>query len=124
MKKIYIFLAFTLVLALAFLAVSVQQISAEENYKVQASSLASNNSEDDDNKTSEQTKNQTKKQNKSQEKENPEVIVNKTRGVKQASFTPWQKRNESECPDGCKCNGAIVSCPTENGKIMTITAGR
>jgi len=40
------------------------------------------------------------------------------------TFTPWQKRNESECPAGCNCRGAVVSCPTENGRVMTITAGR
>ncbi|MBS3088966.1 PepSY domain-containing protein [Candidatus Pacearchaeota archaeon] len=40
------------------------------------------------------------------------------------TFTPWQKRNESECVVGCKCVGAVMSCPTESGKIMTITAGR
>lgn len=40
------------------------------------------------------------------------------------TFRPWQKINESECLEGCKCQGAVVSCPTENGKIITITAGR
>lgn len=39
-------------------------------------------------------------------------------------FVPWQKRNESECPQNCSCHGAVISCPTENGKIMTIEAGR
>ena len=39
-------------------------------------------------------------------------------------FSPWQKRNESECPEGCKCVGAIVMCRTEDGKEMTIEAGR
>jgi hypothetical protein len=42
---------------------------------------------------------------------------------KHNKFIPWQKRNESECPDGCKCRGAVVSCKTENGKNMTITSG-
>ncbi len=40
------------------------------------------------------------------------------------TFIPWQKRNESECIVGCKCRGAVMSCPTESGKIMTIQAGR
>lgn len=40
------------------------------------------------------------------------------------TFTPWQKRNESECLEGCKCVGAVMSCSTETGKIMTIEAGR
>jgi len=40
------------------------------------------------------------------------------------TFVPWQKRNESECMEGCFCRGAVVTCTTENGKIMTITAGR
>jgi len=40
------------------------------------------------------------------------------------TFTPWQKRNESECMEGCSCQGAVVSCITENGKMMTIQAGR
>ena len=44
--------------------------------------------------------------------------------IKNITFVLWQKRNESECLEGCKCVGAVVSCPTENGKIMNITAGR
>ncbi len=40
------------------------------------------------------------------------------------TFVPWQKRNESECLEGCKCVGAVQSCPTETGKIITIQAGR
>jgi len=47
----------------------------------------------------------------------------KTKIVNNTKFVPWQKRNESECPTGCKCVGAVVSCPTADGKIMTITAG-
>lgn len=53
------------------------------------------------------------------------VTVNKTRVDKEnLVFTPWQKRNESECLVGCSCQGAVMSCETETGKIMTITAGR
>jgi len=48
----------------------------------------------------------------------------KTREAKRITFTPWQKRDESECLEGCKCVGAVMSCHTETGKIMTITAGR
>jgi hypothetical protein len=60
--------------------------------------------------------NQTQEQNKSQ---------NKTKVEKGSlTFTPYQKRNESECLEGCKCVGAVVSCPTADGKIMTIEAGR
>jgi hypothetical protein len=40
------------------------------------------------------------------------------------TFIPWQKRNESECMEGCKCVGAVVSCESETGKTMTITAGK
>lgn len=42
---------------------------------------------------------------------------------KSNGFVPWQKRNESECPEGCKCVGAVTSCETEEGKTMTIMAG-
>lgn len=53
------------------------------------------------------------------------VAVNKTRVDKEnLVFVPWQKRNESECLAGCSCQGAVMSCTTETGKIMTITAGR
>ena len=51
-------------------------------------------------------------------------ICRKMKETNRTEFTPYQKRNESECLDGCKCVGAVVSCPTENGKIMTIEAGR
>jgi len=40
------------------------------------------------------------------------------------TFLPYQKRNESECLQGCKCVGAVMSCPTADGKTMTIQAGR
>jgi len=43
---------------------------------------------------------------------------------KNITFVPWQKRNASECPIGCKCVGAVVSCTTADGKIMTIEAGK
>ena len=45
-------------------------------------------------------------------------------GKNKTTFLPWQKRNESECPEGCKCRGAVVSCRTETGKTLTIEAGR
>ncbi len=66
-----------------------------------------------------QSGNQTGKANKTT------VTVNKTRVDKEnLVFVPWQKRNESECLEGCKCVGAVMLCTTETGKIMTITAGR
>lgn len=53
------------------------------------------------------------------------VTVNKTRVDKESiTFLPWQKRNESECLEGCSCHGAVMSCETETGKVMTIQAGR
>ncbi len=39
------------------------------------------------------------------------------------TFLPWQQRTEEECPETCSCHGAVVSCETESGKTMTITAG-
>lgn len=52
------------------------------------------------------------------------VTVNKTRTSREnLTFTPWQKRNESECLEGCSCHGAVMSCETETGKVMTIQAG-
>ncbi len=53
------------------------------------------------------------------------VSINKTRISREnLTFTPWQKRNESECLEGCSCHGAVMSCETETGKVMTIQAGR
>ncbi len=43
---------------------------------------------------------------------------------KNITFIPWQKRDGSECPQGCSCQGAVVSCRTADGKTMTIEAGR
>ena len=40
-----------------------------------------------------------------------------------STFVPWQQRTEAVCPEACGCQGAVVSCPTENGKTMRITAG-
>lgn len=60
----------------------------------------------------------TGQENQDKSKVQNKVTMNKT------TFVPWQKRNESECPQNCSCHGAVVSCPTENGKIMTIEAGR
>ena len=39
------------------------------------------------------------------------------------TFLPWQKITEQECPEECSCHGAVMSCETETGKVMTITAG-
>ena len=39
------------------------------------------------------------------------------------TFSPWQQRSEEDCPETCSCQGAVVSCDTESGKTMTITAG-
>ncbi len=55
------------------------------------------------------------------------AIINKTKtrvSKENITFVPWQKRNESECMEGCTCRGAVVTCPTETGRVMTITAGR
>jgi len=46
------------------------------------------------------------------------------RNKTKVEFFPWQKRNESECLEGCECHGAVQSCETEDGKTMTIEAGR
>lgn len=51
-------------------------------------------------------------------------FLDKERNMKNITFVPWQKRNETECMEGCECHGAVVSCRTETGKIMNITAGR
>jgi hypothetical protein len=50
---------------------------------------------------------------------------NKTiiREVRNITFVPWQKINESECMEGCQCHGAVVSCPTATERIINITAG-
>jgi len=60
------------------------------------------------------------------ETENGNVVTaNKTRISREnLTFTPWQKRNESECLEGCSCHGAVMSCETETGRIITIQAGR
>ena len=42
---------------------------------------------------------------------------------KNITFIPWQKRNQSDCLEGCKCRGAVMSCQTETGKTITIEAG-
>ena len=80
-----------------------------------------------DDSNGDSTKNTTeenKTENKTQEKNEVKVIKNKTREVKNITFVPWQKRNESECQEGCKCRGAVMSCETEDGKAITIQAGR
>jgi hypothetical protein len=67
------------------------------------------NDEDDDNET----------------EDDDETEDNETKEEKSnITFTPWQKRNESECVEGCKCVGAVMTCYTTTGKTMTITAGR
>jgi len=67
------------------------------------------------NQTQEQVRNRTQ-----------ERAMNKTRIREKGNmtFVPWQKRNESECLEGCRCQGAVMSCPTETGKEITIQAGR
>jgi len=75
-----------------------------------------NETDDDSSTTVTKTKTRLKDRNLTREQ---------IREIKRSmTFVPWQKRNESECAEGCKCRGAVVSCLTENGKEMTITAGR
>jgi uncharacterized membrane protein YkoI len=52
-----------------------------------------------------------------------EMIKERIHNRTNLKFVPWQKINESECMEGCKCRGAVVSCVTENGRTMNITAG-
>jgi len=52
------------------------------------------------------------------------MVTHIKKRVNRTIFSPWQKRNESECPEGCACYGAVVFCKTETGKTMTIEAGR
>lgn len=52
-----------------------------------------------------------------------ELDDNETERNKTHTFVPWQKRDEQNCPEECECHGAVVSCETETGKIITITAG-
>ncbi|MFH1307287.1 MAG: hypothetical protein ABIH72_00355 [archaeon] len=59
-----------------------------------------------------------------QQDQNQTMAQNKTQEGKTSSFSPWQKRSEDECPEGCSCHGAVVSCKTESGKTMSIEAGR
>jgi hypothetical protein len=53
-----------------------------------------------------------------------DVEHNKTRFLNKTDFIPWQKRNESECLTGCECHGAVMSCETDTGRVITIQAGR
>lgn len=32
--------------------------------------------------------------------------------------------NLTECPDGCVCAGSTIKCETENGRVMTVVAGK
>jgi hypothetical protein len=52
-----------------------------------------------------------------------EMIKERIHNRTNMTFIPWQKRNESECMEGCICRGAVVSCMTENGRTINITAG-
>ncbi len=52
-----------------------------------------------------------------------EMIRERIQNRTNLTFIPWQKINESECMQGCKCRGAVVSCVTENGRTINITAG-
>jgi hypothetical protein len=63
--------------------------------------------------------------NETEDDEDGRVTINKTRISREnLTFSPWQKRNESECLEGCSCHGAVMSCETETGRIITIQAGR
>jgi hypothetical protein len=99
------------VLSLMFLALLLISITL-----VYAQGQNPGNQEQQQNQTQSRVQNQTQEKNKSQIKSRLERKI--------ATFVPWQKRNESECLEGCVCKGAVVSCPTETGKVMTVEAGR
>ena len=84
-----------------------------------------NETEDDDNETlRDRIKDKIQEKVKEKIEERKERIVDGIRMKRNITFAPWQKRNESECIEGCKCVGAVMMCRTENGKEITITAGR
>jgi len=66
--------------------------------------------------------------NETETNQSRRTVINQTRTRIQnrtnITFVPYRKRNEGECPEECTCQGAVVTCPTENGKEMTIEAGR
>ncbi|MBR9704492.1 hypothetical protein GOV12_03715 [Candidatus Pacearchaeota archaeon] len=43
---------------------------------------------------------------------------------REITFNPYQKRNESDCLEGCSCQGAVMRCFSEFGKEMYIQPGR
>ena len=129
MKKVYVILILSLLLVGSIAFVSSYHdgnASPEENN----TDLNESDGEDNDECTVDVDCNNNKscisgKCKEVEEKEKQTTMTKiKIRGNRTASFVPWQKRNESECLDGCKCVGAVVSCPTETGKTMTIEAGR
>ncbi len=50
-----------------------------------------------------------------------EQIREQMRERRNYTFSPTRRINESECMQGCRCSGEIVSCQTQNGKTMDIT---
>lgn len=56
--------------------------------------------------------------------QNQEINLSNMQNKTKVKFVPWQKRDGSECLEGCRCIGAVMSCSIETGKIMTIEAGR
>lgn len=111
---------FSLILFILFIGlmgIAVVQIGVQGQ-----NGIDSNDTSNNETGSNETSNNETNNQNKSNRR--TRVSINKTRFLKKVDFVPWQSRNESECLEGCKCRGAVVSCPTETGRIMTITAGR
>jgi len=105
------------VLIIGLMGIAVVQIGVQGQ-----NGTDSNDTSNNDTGSNETSGNETEDENGSNGR--TRVTKNKTRFLKRVDFVPWQRRNESECLEGCKCRGAVVSCPTATGRVMTITAGR
>ena len=115
-----------IILIISFIGIVGAQMGNQGQNNTENNS-ANNNSTNNNNATID-SNNQLSQNNSGENKtisnniQNREKLTNRI--TNRINFMPLQKRNESECLEGCRCIGAVVSCPTENGKMMSITAGK
>ena len=113
-KRVTCLILGVLLITLLVLAVSAQNNRNATN-NIQNNAAQQQNNQIGNNKTANQTQQQNTVQN---------TVRTRVQDRTNLTFIPWQKRNESECMQGCNCRGAVVTCETENGKTMSIQAGR
>ncbi len=133
MKKTFVLLVIVLLASSFVLAVIDDSVPTPGQGEAVITGIGNSNAGNNTNNETGQG-NQTREANQTQERDDGENgegsqirdrVMERVRVIREnLTFLPYQLRNESECLEGCNCRGAVMECETEEGRVMTIQAGK